>query len=143
MALLDPTGLGSIAEAAAKIISLFKSDPTIKAQIESSQREAELNAQLQQTLAQLEVNKAEASSPNWFVAGWRPFVGWICGIGLGYAIFGLPVAQTVMVFIHRTFDPTLLPKLDMGTIMGLLVPLLGIGAMRTVEKVNNSEGNRS
>jgi len=139
---LDP--ISNIAEAAAKIVSLFKSDPTIKAQLESQQSEAALQAQVQLTLAQLDVNKTEAASTNWFVAGWRPAVGWICGAALAYGLVLKPLVQFALTAMHRLDAATvaLLPTLDTGTVMGLLVPLLGIGTMRTVEKLNNSEGNR-
>ncbi len=58
----------------------------------------ELNAQVKLLTGQMEVNKIEASSKNVFVAGWRPFVGWVCGLGLAYA----SIIEPLMRFIAST-----------------------------------------
>ena len=83
-------------------------------------------------LAQLEVNKTEAASKSLFVAGWRPFIGWTCGLGfLGNFIliplgnFGLAVAGVDIA----------IPMIDTSQMMPVLMGMLGLGAMRTVEKV--------
>ena len=82
-------------------------------------------------LEQIKVNTAEASSTNWFVAGWRPFVGWICGAGLFYA--------TIMVNLFSWLSTAkgwpLPPKVDTDTLLYVLGALLGIGGLRTIEKV--------
>jgi hypothetical protein len=154
---LDPTGIGTIAEAAAKIISLFKLDPNVKAQMAQQLADAQFAYQGQQltieaqaahdqislALAQIGVNTEEAKSPSWFIAGWRPFIGWVCGSGLAYGLILQPFLTFGLVMLHRPFDPSLLPKLDSATITGLLIPLLGLGIMRTVEKVQGVEANRS
>lgn len=157
MAFLDPTGIGTLADAAAKIISLFKLDPNTKAQLTAQLSEGQLayqgkeleakiqeaHDQFQLVSGQIDVNKVEAASPNLFISGWRPFIGWICGFGLAYGIIFQPFLVFGLVALHRTFDPNNLPKLDSTTIMGLLIPLLGLGIMRTVEKVKGVEGNRT
>jgi len=83
--------------------------------------------------AQTDTNKVEAASTSVFVAGWRPFIGWICGLGLAsqfiiapFATWGAALFGHVVVF----------PALDLGTLMTLLLGMLGLGAMRTTEKLS-------
>lgn len=82
--------------------------------------------------AQLSVNTAEASNPSLFVSGWRPAVGWVCVIGLLVQTVGYPL----MGWGLSIWSPgTAMPQIDTDTLMGLLVPMLGLGAYRTFEKV--------
>jgi len=77
-------------------------------------------------IAQLEVNKAEAQSGSLFIGGWRPFVGWVCGIGLMYNVI---LSQFLAIWFEvPTVDPSLLTPVLMG--------MLGMGAMRSYEKKN-------
>lgn len=83
-------------------------------------------------MAQVEVNKAEAGHRSIFVAGWRPFIGWTCGVALAYhfviaplIIFGAGWAGTPI--------PDL-PTFDMDSLMTVLLGMLGLGGMRTFEK---------
>ena len=80
---------------------------------------------------QAEVNLKEAESPSIFVAGWRPFVGWVCGIGCAYAFILQPLVNAFATWMHW---PTT-PNLDTSSMMGLLMGLLGLGTMRTAEKI--------
>ena len=82
-------------------------------------------------LAQLEVNKAEAQSGNIFIAGWRPFVGWTCGLALFYTYLVQPIAVFVM---GQTGNLVHLPQLDLSTMMPVLLGMLGLGGLRTFEK---------
>jgi len=84
--------------------------------------------------AQIAVNKEEASHASMFVSGWRPAVGWVCCAGLAsnyllvpFANFGLGVAGSVYV----------VPLLDLSEMMPVLLGMLGLGAMRTVEKTKD------
>lgn len=91
-------------------------------------------------LAQLAVNAEEAKSTNWFVAGWRPAVGWVCAISLAY----VAVFEPIIRFVAKVgFGYTgAFPVLDTNLTMQVLLGLLGLGGMRTFEKVRNAEGNR-
>ncbi len=86
----------------------------------------------QALLAQLEINKAEASSGSLFKGGWRPFVGWVCGIAFAYHF----VLQPSLIFVLIVFDVNIpdLPEFDMSTLLTTLGGLLGIGGLRTYEK---------
>ena len=81
---------------------------------------------------QLEINKVEASHKSIFVSGWRPFIGWTCGIALCWHFVLQPVTLFVCTYIGLTI-PTL-PEFDMGSLMTILGGLLGLGGLRTYEK---------
>ena len=98
-----------------------------KREIESQLTEHLVNIDL----AQLEVNKAEAISRNVFIAGWRPFIGWTCGLALCWTYILQPVAQFVLAQTGHLID---LPGLDMSTMMPVLLGMLGLGGLRTWEK---------
>jgi len=85
--------------------------------------------------AQIEVNKIEAGSTSFFKSGWRPSVGWICSFALGYHF----VLQPMLAFGLTAAGYTLvLPEFDMSTLMTVLMGLLGLGGMRSFEKVKRS-----
>lgn len=82
---------------------------------------------------QLEVNKAEAAHRNIFVAGWRPFIGWTCGVALFWHFVGLPITMFFVSWFG--VDIPSLPKFEMDTLMTVLMGMLGLGGLRTFEKV--------
>jgi len=97
----------------------------------------EQKAQLIQEInkAQIEVNKIEAGQTNLFVSGWRPFVGWTCGIALCYHF----VLQPFLMFVlSSTGNPMELPVFDMSTLTTVLLGMLGLGGMRSLEKIKKS-----
>ena len=81
---------------------------------------------------QIEINKAEAASGSVFKGGWRPFIGWVCGIAFAYHF----VFQPLLIFIIATFGVTLpaLPEFDMSTLLPVLGGMLGLGGLRSFEK---------
>jgi len=78
------------------------------------------------------INLAEAGNANIFVAGWRPMVGWVCAMGLGWQVIAAPFLTFVVNALG--YYPTL-PAIDSSYISMLLIPLLGLGALRTVERL--------
>ena len=82
--------------------------------------------------SQIEVNKMEAQSRHWFVASWRPFIGWTCGIALMWHF----VLSQFILFFATMFGYSLpaLPEFDMGSLMTVLMGMLGLGGLRTFEK---------
>ena len=90
-----------------------------------------LESEVQLALGQLAVNKAEAESTDPFRAGWRPFIGWVCGMGLAFQFVVRPLANWTIAIQGST---TFLPGLELETLMTLLFGMLGLGAYRTVEK---------
>jgi len=108
--------------------------PEDKEAAKKAQREIEekLTTHLAQIdLAQLEINKNEAAHRSLFVAGWRPFVGWSCGLALAYTYLIEPVATFIMAQTGHLID---LPSVDLSTMMPVLLGMLGLGGLRTFEK---------
>ena len=86
-------------------------------------------------MAQVEVNKAEAQHRSIFVAGWRPFIGWTCGVALAYHFILHPIVVfAMMTFPAIPITPEKLPEFDMGSLLTVLMGMLGLGGMRTYEK---------
>ena len=83
-------------------------------------------------LAQLEINKAEAASGSLFKGGWRPFVGWTCGIAFAYHFVIQPLL--IFIFAYAGLETPDLPQFDVGTLLPVLGGMLGIGDLRSYEK---------
>jgi hypothetical protein len=94
-----------------------------------------LKSQTDLATGQLEVNKAEAINSSLFVAGWRPFIGWVCGAALTYHYLVRPLAIWVCLFYGITIPE--LPGLD-DNLWQLLAGMLGLGGLRTYEKVKGA-----
>ena len=123
----------------AKVIDKLIPDPQAKAQaqldllkLQQAGEFKELDAELALKLEQIKVNAIEAQSPDFFRGGWRPFVGWVCGTGLAVQFLVAPLASWAAAFYGHAIA---FPSLDMGTLMTLLGGLLGLGGMRTAEKI--------
>lgn len=102
---------------------------------------AEKKAQIQSRLVELEylsskaqsdINLAEAQNPNLFVSGWRPAIGWICGLALAYTFIGYSIIEWCLKFSGSDVQP---PELHTGYLMELVVSMLGLGGLRTFEKL--------
>lgn len=94
---------------------------------------AQINADVSVATAQAETNKIEAASASLFIAGARPFIMWVCGIGLAMQFLVAPMIMWGAAIFGKTI---VLPSLDMSTLLTLLLGMLGLGGMRTVEKLN-------
>lgn len=92
---------------------------------------ADTHAQ-QLALAQVQVNLAEAQSSSVFKGGWRPFVGWVCGIALLYHFILTPCILFGVALLGIDIPP--LPAFDMSSLLTVLMGMLGLGGLRTFEK---------
>ncbi len=110
-------------------------DPDKQAEIELKLVELEAKA----SDAQNAVNAVEAASTNWFVAGWRPAVGWVCAMGLFYGTIGKPLIEFMAVTFLKFQG--VFPSIDSATLQATLFGMLGLGAMRTFEKIKDSSAN--
>ena len=81
--------------------------------------------------AQIEVNKVEVSNSNLFVSGWRPFIGWTCGLGMFGNFITIPFANFVLALLEINI---VIPLVPLETMMPVLMGMLGLGAMRSYEK---------
>lgn len=94
---------------------------------------AHLDADLKLALGQIEVNKAEATTDK-FRGGWRPFIGWVCGIGVAIQFIVSPLFTWFSMLIGV---PIIFPVLDSSVLMTLLFGMLGLGTLRTTEKLKD------
>ena len=89
----------------------------------------EIDAKLKEK--QLDINKAEASHRSIFVSGWRPFLGWISGLSIGYVYLFQPVFDMILQMFDIKVDWVVL---DLGQLMPLVLGMLGLGGLRSFEK---------
>ena len=89
--------------------------------------------------AQLEVNKTEAAHKSLFVSGWRPAVGWVAVLGMASNFLVIPVANFVLALADSEI---IVPILDLSEMMPVLLGMLGLGAMRTAEKVKGVQRDK-
>ena len=94
----------------------------------------ELDAALEVARGQMEINKVEAASAGVFKGGWRPAAGWVCVIGLGYTFLLRPVLPWVVSVTGMAEVPEL-PPIETMDLMVLLSGMLGLGGMRSFERV--------
>lgn len=93
---------------------------------------AQLAADTDLAKGQLRVNEVEAASGSLFVAGWRPFIGWTCGAAFAYKFVLAPFA---VLALTAAGHPISLPVLDFTEMSTILLGMLGLGGMRTMEKI--------
>jgi hypothetical protein len=105
----------------------------VKAERESDLEEFHLALSADQM--QADINKTEAASAEIFVSGWRPFIGWVCGVAFAYHF----IVQPLLAFaIANTGGDAELPAFDMNALSTVLMGMLGLGGLRTLEKIKNS-----
>jgi|TARA_R110000787_G_scaffold8611_1_gene29450 hypothetical protein len=86
--------------------------------------------------AQLEINKTEAAHPSLFVSGWRPATGWVCVFGMAFNFILTPFTNMAL---ELSGSSVVVPMIDMEMLLPVLLGMLGLGAMRTVEKIKKVE----
>lgn len=105
------------------------------AQLEQAGRFHQLDTDLAMAQGQMDTNKAEAASGDPFASRWRPFIGWTCGAAFAWNWVGLPIARLACELAgqHITLAPA-----DMSQMMPVLLGMLGLGAMRSFDKVKGT-----
>jgi hypothetical protein len=144
--------LAAILGIGSKLIDKFIPDPAQAEQAKLKLLEMQQSGDLAQLAAetdlaklQIQTNVEEAKNANIFVSGWRPAVGWCCAAAFAYSYVLLPFAQFLVFTFGTTAmaeQLTLAPRLELSEMMPVLLGMLGLGSLRTVEKVKNVEGNR-
>jgi len=127
---VNPLFLGPLLEVGKTLLDRFVPDPEKRREAEAEFLKQAMDGELKQVIAQLEINAKEAVHPSIWVAGWRPFVGWVGGLGLLYATIGQPVITWVGLIQGWPAPPTL----DTDLLWVVLSGMLGIGGLRTFEK---------
>jgi hypothetical protein len=143
---MNPLLLSGLFDLGKGLIDRLFPDPAAKAaaQLELLKMQqagdlAQLAADTDLAKLQIQTNIAEAAG-NWFTAGWRPCIGWVCGAGLAYAALIEPFARFIAkVWFGYTGE---FPVIDTTLTMQILMGMLGLGAMRSIEKVKGAESNR-
>lgn len=135
---MNPLLLGPVVKFAEGLLDRWFPDPAERAKAEfemvKMQQEGafkELDANMQMALAQARINEVEAASPNPWVSGWRPAVGWVGVSALAYQYLARPLVPWLCTAAgHPVPD---MPELD-GGMMELVALMLGFGGLRTYEK---------
>lgn len=144
---MNPLVISGLFSAAQSLIERFFPDPEKKAaaqlellKMQQAGELAQLAAETDLAKLQIQTNIEESKSTNWWVAGWRPAIGWVCGAGLAYAALVEPFARfAAKVWFGYTGD---FPIIDTDLTLQILMGMLGLGAMRSVEKIKGAEGHR-
>lgn len=128
---MNPLLLGPLMELGKTLLDRFgPEDQTEKAKAEAEFLKMAADGELKQVIAQLEINAREAAHPSVFVAGWRPFFGWMGGVGFLYAV----VVQPLLTWWGSNHGMPAAPELDTELLMIVVTGMLGIGGLRTYEK---------
>ena len=116
-----------------KLIERLFPNPEQKAAAMQKLMEMQQSGDLAVIAGQTEINKIEAANANLFVSGWRPAVGWVCVSGLFMSFVGGPFFTWGAALAHSAI---VFPTLPLDILLTLLVGMLGLGGMRTVERLN-------
>ena len=135
-------GLDDIIGGVVQVVNKFIPDPQAQAQMQlelaklkQADNFKQIDAALQMAQQQTDINKAEATSGSLFIGGWRPACGWVCAIAFGYHY----VVQPSLAFTLSAFGvQVVLPQFNMDTLMTLLMGMLGLGGMRTFDKLKGT-----
>lgn len=135
---LDPISAGL--DLATAIVGLFpnknaEEQATLKLQIQN------LIDSTQIATAQIQVDQTEAANESVFVSGWRPFIGWVCGAAFVWQFIILQIVAFIGDNVKGS--PMILPTFDTTTMISILGGLLGLGAMRSYDKVTKSKNNNN
>ena len=123
---MDLTGVGAVADLASTVVNKIWPD-------KSEQERQQLASALAIVQGQLDANKVEAASSSIWVSGWRPGAGWICVAALGMQYVARPLISWIAAVSGHPLPS--LPGID-DNLWQLLVGLLGLGGLRTFEKVS-------
>jgi len=123
---MDITGLGAVTGLAGTVINKIWPD-------KSEEEKQQLAAAVMVVQGQLDINKVEAANPSVFVSGWRPFIGWVCGTACAWNWIGLPIAKLAITSFGYPVD---LAPANLTEMMPVLLGMLGLGGLRTLEKIN-------
>jgi hypothetical protein len=127
---LDP--VSALLDIGGKVLDRVFPDPAQAANAKLELMKLQQSGELTQIAGQMDINKIEAASSSIFVSGWRPAIGWICGAGFAVQFVIGPLAEWGSALAGH---PVKFPQMDTGTMMPLLLGMLGLGGMRTAEKM--------
>lgn len=129
-------GLDDAINAGLQIINKLIPDANARQAAADDLRKAMFDAAAKAESDQRDIDKTEAANASLFVAGWRPAVGWLCVLTLGYSWMAAPLVTWTLTVAH--LSPLELPTLGASDSQTLLYALLGIGGLRTVDKMTGN-----
>jgi len=132
--------LGPILDLVHGVIDKIWPDANTREKAKADAAMALMKGEFDNELAQIAVNAAEAKSDKLFVAGWRPFIGWVCGSAFAYHFIFQPFVVFILKVSHVTVPD--MPVLSMGDLMPVLLGMLGLGGLRTYEKIQGANGTK-
>jgi hypothetical protein len=127
---LDP--VSAALDIGSKLIERIWPNPADQAAAQLELLRLQQSGELAIITAQTKINEVEAANPNVFVSGWRPAAGWVCVMGLFYTFFGQPLLGWLSGYLGIAVPP----NIDTGDLFILLGGMLGLGGMRSFEKLN-------
>lgn len=122
---MDITGFGAVSDLVNTAINKIWPDKT-------EAEKQQLAAAVMVVQGQIDTNKVEAANPSVFVSGWRPFIGWVCGAACAWNWIGLPIAKVALSLAGYSID---LAPANLSEMMPVLLGMLGLGGLRTIEKI--------
>lgn len=129
---LDP--VSALLDIGGKVIDRLWPDPLQAAAAKLELIKLQQSGEIAAMVAQTDINKAEATNASVFVSGWRPFIGWVCGAACVWNWIGLKVLLFVAAYFNHPL--TNLAPADLSEMLPVLMGMLGIGGLRTIEKIN-------
>ena len=117
-----------------KVIDRLWPDPTQAANAKLELIKLQQSGELQVIAGQLKINEVEAGHPSVFVSGWRPAIGWVCGLACAWNWIGLPIAKVIAIILGH---PINLAPADLTEMLPILMGMLGLGGLRTIEKLSD------
>ena len=123
--------VGPIVDKLVDLIPNPKARATAKAKFEKDLRQAVTRP----NQAPAEIKKIETGHSSIFVAGWRPFIGWVCGIGILWAFIIQPIANWAIANFQIGVNN--LPQIPTEGHFVLVLAMLGMGGLRTCEKIKH------
>jgi len=127
---LDP--VSALLDIGGKVMDRLWPDPAQAAAAKLELFKLQQSGELSMIAGQMEINKVEAANPSVFVSGWRPAIGWVCGAGFAVQFVVGPLAEWGSALYGH---PVKFPAMDTGTMMPLLLGMLGLSGLRTAEKI--------
>lgn len=128
---LDP--VTALLDIGSKVIDKIFPDPTAAANAKLELLKLQQNGDLAVMAGQMKINEIEAGSASIFVSGWRPAIGWVCGGACAWNWIGLPIVKVGLGLLAIKLE---LAPANLTEMMPILLGMLGLGGLRTLEKVN-------
>ena len=128
---LDP--VTALLDIGSKVIERIFPDPAQAASAKLDLLKLQQSGELAIMAAQTDINKVEAGSASLFVSGWRPAIGWVCGAACAWNWIGLPMVKVALGLLAIKLE---LAPANLTEMLPILMGMLGLGGLRTLEKVN-------